>query len=492
MICISINQESRRFALVDMFNSAKQCDLLEIRLDRFSISPDLSELVARKPAPIIMSCRRQQDGGYWDGSEAQRLALLRQCILSEPDYVEIELDVADEIPPKPPTKRVISYHVQPGDTATDIANKYSAAQSKKPDVIKLVSSAQTPEEAWPVVQILAKPAVPTVAMGIGKSGIMLTILGKKIGAPWTYAALERGMETYPGQPTVSDLRNVYHYDKINRSTRLIGVTGFEERSYHSVAGLNAALAHLDLPARCWPMGVGSLKLFQKVVEAVKVTGIVVDHENQNVLLGLANDNHATAKYAQATDLILQKGDNWHGYFTLAQAAVAALEKSLQAKSKSDEPMRGKMILIAGANGVAKTMAADLQHKGANITLASQQKEAAQDLAKMLDCRFVMQEAMYSTLHDVLIVCEDTAPDEKTKKGGLHSSIFKPGQTVLDLTAEFRKTPLLREAQDRGSEIVDPRQVLLCQLELQGKMLTGKQVPSQVLVSAIPEVEEYVR
>ena len=27
MICISINQESRRFALVDMHNAAKQCDL---------------------------------------------------------------------------------------------------------------------------------------------------------------------------------------------------------------------------------------------------------------------------------------------------------------------------------------------------------------------------------------------------------------------------------------------------------------------------------
>ena len=40
MICISINQESRRFALVDMLNAAKQCDLLEIRLDRFEKERD--------------------------------------------------------------------------------------------------------------------------------------------------------------------------------------------------------------------------------------------------------------------------------------------------------------------------------------------------------------------------------------------------------------------------------------------------------------------
>src|SRR5688572_10734486 len=109
MICITINQESRRFALVDMLNAGRQCDLLEVRLDRFEKSPDLSEIFANKPKPVIMSCRRKQDGGYWEGGEDERLALLRQCIVSKADYVEIELDVADQIRRFPPSQRVISY-----------------------------------------------------------------------------------------------------------------------------------------------------------------------------------------------------------------------------------------------------------------------------------------------------------------------------------------------------------------------------------------------
>src|ERR1700733_5781287 len=99
MICISISQESRRMALADMLNAARQCDLLEVRLDRFGKAPDLGELLAARPKPVIMSCRRQCDGGLWDGSEEERLALLRQCIISKADYVEIELDVADQIRP---------------------------------------------------------------------------------------------------------------------------------------------------------------------------------------------------------------------------------------------------------------------------------------------------------------------------------------------------------------------------------------------------------
>src|ERR1700751_771056 len=109
MICISINQESRRFALVDMLNAAKQCDLLEVRLDRFGKAPELGELMAHKPKPVIMTCRRPADGGFFDGSEGERLAILRQCIISKADYVEIEFDVADDIRRFPPSQRVIAY-----------------------------------------------------------------------------------------------------------------------------------------------------------------------------------------------------------------------------------------------------------------------------------------------------------------------------------------------------------------------------------------------
>src|SRR5262249_10557108 len=99
MICISIAQESRRLALADMLNASRQCDLLEVRLDRFDKAPDIAELLAAKPRPVIMSCRRPCDGGHWEGSEDERLALLRQCIISKADYVEIELDVADQVRP---------------------------------------------------------------------------------------------------------------------------------------------------------------------------------------------------------------------------------------------------------------------------------------------------------------------------------------------------------------------------------------------------------
>src|ERR1700731_2425690 len=120
MICISIYQESRRFALVDMLNASRQGDLLEVRLDPF---------------------------GKGDGTEDERLAILRQCIVAQADYVEIELDVAGQVRKFGPAKRVISYtNLQ--ETPANLAEIYAEAQTKSPDVIKLVTQVRTPEEAW--------------------------------------------------------------------------------------------------------------------------------------------------------------------------------------------------------------------------------------------------------------------------------------------------------------------------------------------------------
>ena len=65
-------------------------------------------------------------------------------------------EIADEIPPYPGSKRVISY-TNVDKTPSAIAEIYDDMVALKPDVIKLTVRARTPEDAWPLVQILSKP-----------------------------------------------------------------------------------------------------------------------------------------------------------------------------------------------------------------------------------------------------------------------------------------------------------------------------------------------
>jgi 3-dehydroquinate dehydratase/shikimate dehydrogenase len=468
-------------ALADMVNAAKQCDLLEIRLDRFGKGPDIAALLKNKTRPIIFSCRRRKDGGDWEGTEEERLMLLRNCVASKADFVEIELDVADQVRPLPPTRRVIAC-TDLQEKPDDIAKLYREAKSKHPDIIKLVTLARTPEEAWPLVKILAKPALPTVAVGLGKPGIMLNVLGKKIGAPWAYAALERGMEAYPGQPTVRDLRDVYHYDAIERGTRMVGVTGFSGREYATVAALNAAFAHLGLPVRCLPLAVGSVPLFRKIIDAVHMAGVLIDPEHRGTILGIAGKLEPSAEESHTADLLLPKEPSWHAYDTLGRAITVSLEQALASKGKSDSPLKGRHVMVVGTNATARSVAYGVRRQGAAPIVAARDRDPARKLAQALGCRHVQLEALYTTMHDVLVVCEE---------GELHAGYLRPGMVVADLSGPVTRTTLLTEAAARGCAAVEPAQVLIEQLVLQLQLLTGQEARRDVLGRALTTALENI-
>jgi 3-dehydroquinate dehydratase/shikimate dehydrogenase len=486
MICISIAQESRRLALVDMINAAPQCDLLEVRLDRFREAPEVGELVAHKPKPVIFSCRRTRDGGRWEGSEEERLALLRHCIVSGADYVEIELDAADQVRPFPPTKRVIAYtNLQ--ETPADLPEIYKQAQSKKPDVIKLVTRARTPEEGWPLVQLVADAPVPTVIAGLDRPGLMLTVLGRRIGAPWAYAALERGMEAYPGQPTVFDLEQVYCLRDFRKSTRLVGVSGSGERAYLSAAALNGVFRRLDLPARVLPMGVGGPRQFRRIAAALKLAGVVVDPEHQAVVREAAQEADPSTRLVGETDLVVYKDGAWHGYNTLPRAALAALESVLAARRPGEAPLRSCQVALVGVTPLTRSLSQRVKIAGGLPLIVSRDKEAAQGLAHELECRYVLFEGLYTTLHDVLMVCDyEERLMGSSGQSRIHPGYLKPGMAVMDLTAGERPTDLLIEARDRGCAVVRPRQLLFEQLAQQARKLTSKEVTAAMLQELLPE------
>jgi 3-dehydroquinate dehydratase/shikimate dehydrogenase len=478
MICISISQESRWFALVDMYNARTQCDLLEVRLDRFVRPADVAELLAGKPKPVIMTCRRAEDGGDWSGMEEDRIALLKHCVACKADYVEVELDIADQVPTSPDCKRVLAY-TNSLETPSNLAEVYAQAVARKPDVIKLVVPARSPEEVWPVVQLLGKPPIPTVVVGLGKPGVMLALVARKMGAPWVYAALERGMEAYYGQPTVRDLETVYHYRAIDRTTRLVGVTDVSELQYLTIALLNTALAQAGQPMRSIPMEIGEVRLFRRIVEAMKLAGVIIGEEHREKVQEIATELEPMAQAATAVDFLAPQGGGWHGYNLMHRAAFGALEAALRSKGGKEAPLKDSNVLLAGTTGPVVSLAQRLKQAGANLALTSQSAYAGQQQAEALSCPFVALEAVASTPQDVFVLGEPTGEHD-----GVQPEHLTAGATVLDLTALPRKSAFLRGAEARGCHVILPTRVLLEQVVRVAKMLTGKDVPPRPLLDVL--------
>jgi 3-dehydroquinate dehydratase/shikimate dehydrogenase len=478
MICTSIAQESRRLALADMLNAAAiGADLLEVRLDCFENEPDPKELLSARRKPVIFSCRRTSDGGSWKGSEEARIVMLKTAIIAQPDFCEIEYDIADQIRRFGPCQRVISY-TNLKETPPNIAEIYEEAKKKDPDVIKLTCRARTPEEAWPLVQILAKSTIPTVIVGLGRPGLMLAILGRKIGAPFATAALEKGMEAYPGQPTIHELESIYHYRQINRRTPLLGVTGLGTWSTAIAACLNRGFEHLNLPTRCLPLQVGELRLFRKIVEAVKLSAVVIDSDHQDSLREFTDVTDTSVGEGSVDLLVAAEAKHWQGAHTMGPAAAAALEAEMQASGRS---LDGALVVIAGLTRLSIQLAHQLARRGARLIFAGTDRQQTARICQMIGGRQIQPEAIYTTLHDVVVVSREAA--QGAERPVLHASYLRPGMVIFDLTQPAEETDLVREARLRGARVVSARRFVVEQAQRIIDRLTGKTVAGDVLEAA---------
>src|SRR5262249_58397502 len=133
----------------------------------------------------------------------------------------------------------------------------------------------------------------------------------------------------------------------------------------------------------------------------------------------------------------------------------------------------------------------LKERGCAVVIASHEKTAAHKLAQEVGCRYVQFEALYSTHHDVLIVCatEKAPGHSRAGDGGVHPGYLKRGMTVLDARPDVGKSPLATEAAQRGCSVVGPPQLWLEQAAMQARLLTGKDVPRQLLADAAPWIME---
>ena len=347
MLCIAVAPESRRLGKVDLFNAAPQCDLIEFRLDRLGKEPDLKEMMDGIGKPILVSCRRQADGGAWNGTEDERLVQLRTAIITAPAYVELELDIADKIPRFGTTKRVISYTSlqKPLANLEPIIEKAVAA---KADVVKFVGPTPTLDAAWPLLATISKKRnLPVVGMGLGKPGVMFSLLGIKYGAPWIYAALERGLEAHEGQATITELNETYRWRDIGPSTRFVAVAGFGPAETATVRVLNAGFAHHQLNIRCLPLEIGVSDKITQMLDTLHISVLLANPQFCERALNLATDIEEAARKAQYADLVIKQPDGWHAYNTAWKSVLRIVTTDQSAPpTDSDTGLYPRRVYIA--------------------------------------------------------------------------------------------------------------------------------------------------
>ena len=220
-------------------------ELVELRVDYLSKAPIFRILLHERPCPVIVTCRRPQDGGKFKRSEAERIMLLRQAVADEADFVDLEEDIAGEVPRYGRTKRIVSYHnfdQTPGDLEA-IHRRLAALDA---DIVKLATMAISPADNVRMLRLVAGSKVPTVGLCMGEMGLPSRLLNRKFGSPFTFASAQRGTAVAPGQLSFEEMKDLYRYEAINRETEVYGVVGDPVGHSLSPQLHNAVFAELEL------------------------------------------------------------------------------------------------------------------------------------------------------------------------------------------------------------------------------------------------------
>jgi 3-dehydroquinate dehydratase/shikimate dehydrogenase len=482
-ICVVIGRTRHKMVQIEIQEAAERgARMIELRLDFLAKAPDFKRLLANKPGALVATVRRPQDGGRWSGSEEERRMLLRQAIVGGFDWVDVETDIAEEIRRFKNVKRIVSYH-NLREVPADLERIHERMCQQDADVVKLAVTAQHPVDNLRVLKLLAKPAVPTVAFCMGDLGIPSRILGAKFGAPFAYVAFNKERGIAPGILSYDELKQVYHYGRINKDTKVFGVIG--DPVAHSLSPLiqNAAFHALGINATYVPFRVprASLEDFLKQFDHLPVHGYSVTIPHKETAASLAREKDAAVELTHAANTLVRSDHGFIAYNTDFQAFRDSLTANLPgAMEGMPGTLHSRTALILGAGGVARAVGHALRRGGASVMIANRNHERGLQLAEEVGCRAIDWAARHNVICDTLINCTSVGMHPNIDDSPIHASFLKPGLTVMDLVYTPETTLLVKEARSRGCHLVTGVDMFVRQAALQFELFTGQAAPLELM------------
>ncbi len=350
MICVSIGRGRHRHMLAEYRHLVEQgAELVELRVDYLQRRINVKRLLQERFCPVIVTCRRESDNGKFTGSEEERMMVLRSAIAEGADYVDLEDDIAAQIPRFGKTKRIVSLH-NFRKTPDDLALVHTRLAALDPDVVKIATMANHPHDNVRMLQMVRDAKIPTLGMCMGEMGTPTRILGGRAGVPFTFSTFHHERALAPGQLSFDQMVNLYNYEAINTETIVFGVIADPVGHSLSPQIHNAALREAGLNAVYVPFRVPREDLDQFIDDApaMGIRGLSVTIPHKEVIAKRLTKVDPAVKGIEAVNTVVFKGSEVIGYNTDYKAALDALENAWGEVGTESSPLAGRVTLLLGA------------------------------------------------------------------------------------------------------------------------------------------------
>ena len=486
MICVSIGRGRHRHVLAEYRHLVNQGALLvELRLDYINGDVNLRRLVADRPCPAIISCRRTVNGGKYAGSEEQRQLLLRTAIAEGVEYVNLEDNVAASIKRFGHTKRIISVHDfrKTPDNLDEIHRRLCGLD---PDILKICTMANHPHDNLRMLELARRSKVPTIGLCMGDIGIPTRILAGKFGAPFTYATFHHERVLAPGQLSFQQMTETYHYDQIDADTEVYGVVA--DPVGHSLSPLlhNVAFRHFKLNKVYIPIRVPREDLARFIDDAgrLDIRGLSVTIPHKEEVVKKLTEADGAVRGIGAANTVIFDGKKRQGFNTDCRAAMDSLEAAIGGAGEVEQKIKGKTALVLGAGGVGKAVVYGLTRRGANVVVSDGVARQALTLAQRFSCRSVEWSARHSIAADLLFNCTPVGMHPNVNETPFEKHHLRPSMVVFDAVYNPENTLLVKDARSRNCTVVTGVDMFVRQACRQFKLFTGKEGPADLMRETI--------
>jgi 3-dehydroquinate dehydratase / shikimate dehydrogenase len=441
-------------------DDVRDADLVELRLDAVR-EPDPGQAVADRRLPVIVTCRPRWEGGLFDGSEDDRLVLLRRAWEAGAEFVDVEhaAPFAPAFLASTAGRRIVlSMHDFDG-LPPDLGDRVRAMRETPAAVIKIAVRTATLSDAVEVFGLQRLlPARELVAIGMGMPGLATRVLAARAGCCWTYA----GDGWAPGQVPAAVLRNGFRFGAITRDTAVYGVVGRPIAHSLSPAMHNAAFATEGIDAVYLPLEAADDEDFLAFARAVDLQGASVTAPFKvSLARHVALDPEASR--AGALNTLVRDGAAWRATNTDVDGFLAPLRPKL--------PLRGIRATVLGGGGGARAAAHALRREGATVTVCARRREQAEHIAATLDVRAAEWPPAAGSW-DLLVNATPVGTAPAVDDTPWPDARFD-GRFVYDLVYNPRVTRLLREAAGAGCATLGGLEMLVAQAQQQFLLWTGR-------------------
>jgi 3-dehydroquinate dehydratase type I len=215
-ICVPIGAAGTEKAVEKIVRANGLADLLEFRLDLLA-ECRLEALFHAAAKPVIATYRSARQGGEGSDNYATQQGILQQGLAAGAHWVDVELD----LPPRfregflsnPGSRRVIvSKHLPEGTPSwTALRKLLQEMAAVGAPLVKVVSLARSAADNLRVLRLIPearKKGLEIIAFCMGPHGRISRVASPLLGGYLTFATLETGEESAPGQIPAGEMRRI--------------------------------------------------------------------------------------------------------------------------------------------------------------------------------------------------------------------------------------------------------------------------------------------